>query len=65
MAVMINFDGHAYCKVRYDQWTLDNLEQNLFRIESTLSRGIFWRHLWVLTMDYQLSSMQYFNFLCK
>lgn len=42
-AIIINFDEHAYTKVRFDQRTLDSLENNLSKIDDFLARSMVWR----------------------
>ena len=50
-AIIINYDGHGFCKVRFDQRTLNTFETELFRIDDYLARSLVWRHLWNLVED--------------
>lgn len=38
-AIIINVNDHGYCKVRYDQKTLDSFVNSLQRIEDPVTRG--------------------------
>lgn len=62
-AIIINYDEHAYAKVRFDQKTLDSLEQNLHKIDDFLARSLVWRQLWLQVIDYKMSSIQFCNFV--
>ena len=41
-AVLINYDDHAYAKIHFDEKTLTNLEDNLYRVEDELQRAQIW-----------------------
>jgi aminopeptidase N len=62
-AIIINFDEHAYAKIRFDQKTLDNLEKNLYKINDYVARGMVWRQIWIHVIDCKMSSLQYINFI--
>ena len=64
-AIIINVNDHGYCKVRYDQKTLDSFVDNLQRIQDPVTRAQVWRQLWLLVMDRKMSSVQYFDFVVK
>lgn len=64
-AIVINVNDHAYCKVTFDQKTLDSLVDNLNRIEDPLTRGSIWRQLWQSVMSKKMSSLQYFELVVK
>lgn len=44
LAILINANDHGYCKVRFDEKTLDSFENNLFRVQNPLSRAQVWRY---------------------
>lgn len=48
-AIIINHDDHGYCKIRFDQRSLDSLEKEMFKITDHVTRGLVWRNLWLLT----------------
>lgn len=56
-AVIINVNDHGYCKVRYDQKSLDTFVHNLQRIQDPVTRAQVWRQLWLLVMDRKMSSL--------
>jgi len=64
-AIIINHGDHAYCKVRFDEKTLNCFENELYKIDEYLTRSVVWRQLWLLVMDGQMSSLQYFDFVVK
>jgi aminopeptidase N len=62
-AIIINFDEHAYSKVRFDQRTIDTLEKSLSKIDDFLARSMIWRQLWIHVIDCKMSSIQFVNFV--
>ena len=64
-AVVINVNDHGYCKVRFDQKSLDAFVNNLQKIQDPVTRAMVWRQLWLLVMDKRMSSLQYFDFVVK
>ena len=50
-AIVINHSDHAYAKVRFDQWSLNCFEEELFQIHDYLARAGIWRQLWFHVMD--------------
>lgn len=62
-AVFINYDEHAYCKIRFDKGALDFCERHLFKIDNILTRAAIWRHLWTLVEDCKLNPLQYYMFV--
>jgi len=41
-AVLLNYDDYAYAKIYFDQATLKNLENNLYKIDDELQRAQIW-----------------------
>jgi ERAP1-like C-terminal domain len=64
-AIIINVNDHGYCKVRYDQKTLDSFVSSLQRIQDPVTRAQVWRQLWLHVMDRKMSSMQYLDFVIR
>ena len=62
-AVVINYNEHAYGKVRFDTNSIDWLVTNLHRIEDALTRSAVWRYFWHLIMDRKMSSLKYVEFV--
>lgn len=42
-AVVINVNDHGYCKVRFDQKSLDAFVENLHKFKDPVTRGMIWR----------------------
>jgi cephalosporin-C deacetylase-like acetyl esterase len=42
-AIVINHNDYAYDKVRFDDISLINLENNLYKIDEYLTRSIIWK----------------------
>ncbi len=64
-ALVINVNDHGYCKVRFDDKSLEAFVQNLQNFKDPVTRGMIWRQLWLLVMDKKMSSLQYFDFVVK
>lgn len=64
-AIIINVNDHGYCKVRYDQKSLDSFVNSLQRIQDPVTRAQVWRQLWLLVMDRKMSSLQYLDFVIR
>ena len=64
-AIIINVNDHGYCKVRYDQKSLDSFVHSLQRINDPVTRAQVWRQLWLLVMDRKMSSLQFLDFVIK
>jgi len=57
-AVVINHGDHAYDQVFYDPKTLQNLENDLYKIDDYLTRlGVF-QNLWYHVMDKETNFTQ-------
>lgn len=65
VAVVLNHGDHAFCKVVFDQMTIQFFEDNLFHIRDDLSRCIIWRYLWTMVLDCKLSSIKYCQIVIK
>jgi len=64
-ALVINVNDHGYCKVHFDDKSLEAFVQNLQNFKDPVTRGMIWRQLWLLVMDKKMSSLQYFDFVVK
>jgi len=60
---MLNQGDHAYAKIRYDERTLKNLQQDFQHVDDLLQHQMLWNHLFYHVMDDKLSSVGYFNFI--
>ncbi|MFI1887250.1 aminopeptidase N [Streptomyces jumonjinensis] len=49
--VLVNDDDLTYCKIRFDQGSLDTLRSSLGEITDPLARALAWSALWNLTRD--------------
>ncbi|MFF1696023.1 aminopeptidase N [Streptomyces sp. NPDC058257] len=49
--VLVNDDDLTYCKIRFDETSLDTLRQHLGDITDPLARALCWSALWNLTRD--------------
>ncbi|MFE3328445.1 aminopeptidase N [Streptomyces sp. NPDC059176] len=49
--VLVNDDDLTYCKIRFDQGSLDTLRGHLGDITDPLARALCWTALWNLTRD--------------
>ncbi|MGW5862138.1 aminopeptidase N [Streptomyces sp. NPDC055239] len=49
--VLVNDDDLTYCKIRFDENSLDTLRQHLGDITDPLARALCWSALWNLTRD--------------
>ncbi|MFD9795583.1 aminopeptidase N [Streptomyces sp. NPDC059070] len=49
--VLVNDDDLTYCKIRFDQGSLDTLRAHLGDITDPLARALCWSALWNLTRD--------------
>ncbi|AXG77858.1 aminopeptidase N [Streptomyces paludis] len=49
--VLVNDDDLTYCKIRFDQASLDTLRSHLGDIGDPLARALCWSALWNLTRD--------------
>jgi hypothetical protein len=62
-AVMLNHDDYAYAKIRYDEYTLRNLEADFQHVDDKLQHQMLWNQLFYHVMDNKMSSVKYFNFI--
>jgi aminopeptidase N len=62
-AVLLNHDDHAYAKIRYDNFTIMNLQKDLEKVNDTLQHQMIWNQLFYHVMDQKMSSVGYFNFI--
>ncbi|MCX4726564.1 aminopeptidase N [Streptomyces sp. NBC_01306] len=49
--VLVNDDDLTYCKIRFDEGSLDTLREHLGDITDPLARALCWSALWNLTRD--------------
>ncbi|GHF35792.1 aminopeptidase [Streptomyces mashuensis] len=57
--VLVNDEDLTYCKVRFDETSLDTLRQHLGDITDPLARALCWSALWNLTRDGLLPARDY------
>ena len=56
-AIVINHGAHTYAKIRYDQKTLNNLENDLYKIDDFLTRCQIWNQMWFQMFDHKMTSI--------
>ncbi|MGY0061769.1 aminopeptidase N [Streptomyces sp. LZ34] len=49
--ILVNDDDLTYCKIRFDEVSLDTLRAHLGEVTDPLSRALCWSALWNLTRD--------------
>ncbi|MFG2647016.1 aminopeptidase N [Streptomyces sp. NPDC048436] len=49
--VLVNDDDLTYCKIRFDENSLDTLREHLGELTDPLARALCWSALWSLTRD--------------
>lgn len=62
-AVYLNDGQHAYCKLRFDQGSIEWFTKNLSKVSCAVSRAAIWRYFWMLLIDKKMSSLQYISFV--
>lgn len=63
--ILVNHGDHGYAKVHFDKKSLDNFEQNLYKIEDGVSRSMIWQQLWYNMRDEKMTSIQLLNYMVK
>jgi len=64
-ASFVNYDEHAYAKIRFDSLSIDWLIENLHLIKDSVNRGTIWRYFWQLVLDKKMNSLQFINYVKK
>ncbi|BBJ43789.1 aminopeptidase [Streptomyces antimycoticus] len=57
--ILVNDDDLTYCKIRFDEGSLDTLRQHLGELTDPLARALSWSALWNLTRDALLPARDY------
>jgi aminopeptidase N len=57
--VLVNDEDLTYCKVRFDERSLQTLKRHLRDIDDSLARAIAWGALWDMARDAQLRAGEY------
>ena len=57
--ILVNDDDLTYCKIRFDEKSLDTLRQHLGELTDPLARALSWSALWNLTRDALLPARDY------
>ncbi|MCX4748984.1 aminopeptidase N [Kitasatospora sp. NBC_01287] len=63
--VLVNDDDLTYCKIRFDQESLDTLRTSLGSIEDTLARALVWSACWNLTRDGLMPARDYLDLVLR
>lgn len=64
-ALILNVEDWGYCKIRIDDYSLQNLKDNLQNIDDTLTRQLVYRALWDMVRDTKLSGVEFSEFIIK
>ncbi|MFC1429472.1 aminopeptidase N [Streptacidiphilus sp. N1-3] len=59
--VLVNDDDLTYCKIRFDEVSLDALREGLGDIQDPLARALCWSALWNLTRDGLMPARDYLD----
>ena len=54
--MILNHDDQAYDKIVFDEFSLQNLENNLHLIDNPLTRSVVWNNIWFHLVDGKISS---------
>ncbi|MBO0657046.1 aminopeptidase N [Streptomyces triculaminicus] len=57
--ILVNDDDLTYCKIRFDEGSLDTLREHLGDLTDPLARALCWSALWNLTRDGLLPARDY------
>ncbi|GAA2440352.1 aminopeptidase N [Streptomyces macrosporus] len=63
--VLVNDEDLTYCKVRFDEASLDTLRDHLGSIADPLARALCWSALWNLTRDALLPARDFLDLLLR
>ncbi|SER82316.1 aminopeptidase N [Streptomyces sp. yr375] len=63
--VLVNDDDLTYCKIRFDQTSLDTLREHLGDMTDPLARALCWSALWNLTRDALLPARDFVDLVLR
>ncbi|WP_250403356.1 aminopeptidase N [Streptomyces cellostaticus] len=63
--VLVNDDDLTYCKVRFDETSLDTLREHLGALTDPLARALCWSALWNLTRDALLPARDFVGLVLR
>ncbi|MER5749914.1 aminopeptidase N [Streptomyces sp. NPDC002088] len=63
--VLVNDDDLTYCKIRFDETSLDTLRAHLADITDPLARALCWSALWNLTRDALLPARDFVDLVLR
>ncbi|MGP3949397.1 aminopeptidase N [Streptomyces sp. 7N604] len=63
--VLINDEDLTYCKIRFDEASLDTLRERLGDLGDPLARALCWSALWNLTRDGLMPARDYVNLVLR
>ncbi|MEU6173033.1 aminopeptidase N [Streptantibioticus parmotrematis] len=63
--ILVNDEDLTYCKVRFDETSLDTLRDHLGDLADPMARALVWSALWNLTRDGLLPAREYLGMLLR
>ncbi|MFJ4836438.1 aminopeptidase N [Streptomyces sp. NPDC088747] len=63
--VLVNDDDLTYCKIRFDEGSLDTLRERLGDITDPLARALCWSALWNLTRDALMPARDFLDLVLR
>ncbi|HAT1132981.1 TPA: aminopeptidase N [Corynebacterium striatum] len=63
--LLLNDGDHTYAKVRFDETSLQTIQDKLSDIDDELSRAVIWTSLWNLTRDGEWPAQNYVDTVLK
>ncbi|MFC9932088.1 aminopeptidase N [Streptomyces sp. NPDC127190] len=63
--VLVNDDDLTYCKIRFDETSLDTLRSGLGALTDPLARALCWSALWNLTRDALLPAREFIGLVLR
>ncbi|SEP58318.1 aminopeptidase N [Streptomyces radiopugnans] len=63
--ILVNDDDLTYCKVRFDEASLDTLRSHLGSVSDNLARALCWSALWNLTRDALMPARDFLDLVLR
>lgn len=63
LAVIPNWEDHAYTLQEYDARTLDFIINHLYKLESDVDKVVIWTQMWQMCTSCKLSPIKFFDFV--
>ncbi|WP_405581585.1 aminopeptidase N [Streptomyces sp. NBC_01190] len=63
--VLVNDDDLTYCKIRFDQASLDTVRERLGELTDPLARALAWSAVWNLTRDGLMPARDYLDLVLR